>query len=245
MAWSFSLNSLLTGFVFSILAISSVDSIECELSSCASETCSSPTACTASKGCFNQIQIFDTPSPATNQTYKEKGCYNDTCNDVEYSATLGDQRKFSYVNRCCTSENCNKENLTVSPASTEANGVKCFGYYVEPGFLGSPTSLSCTGKETKCGLVIGTEVGNSNPFAFVVAGAGCMTENACNLNVIALNNTNIFTLCSDYFAISSPGSSVPDSAGIQPTSISTRDMMVAISRLSVTTPGSFLGVFLQ
>ncbi|KAL6035549.1 hypothetical protein STEG23_013782 [Scotinomys teguina] len=45
----------------------------------------------------------------------------------------------------------------VSLPPAEANGVQCLAYYGEPGMLSIPSLLNCTGNETKCGLVIGTE----------------------------------------------------------------------------------------
>ncbi|KAL1778824.1 olfactory receptor 11L1 [Sigmodon hispidus] len=193
MAWSSSLKSLLTAFVFSILAVSSVDSIGCSVSSCVGTSCSPSSTCTASKECFNQIQKFDTPSVNTDRTYKEKGCSVDTCSDVEYSATLGDQRKFSYVNRCCTSENCNKEDLTVSSQSSEYNGVECPACYSEKDpKCSSVTTLKCTGKETKCVEITGTETGTS---ALTLFGKGCATENACNLSMKVFKDIQIKSTC--------------------------------------------------
>ncbi|XP_013202515.1 protein RoBo-1-like [Microtus ochrogaster] len=144
---------------------------------------------------FTSLAVSSEAS-ATNQTFKQKGCSKDPCSELEFSATLGDQRRFSFVNRCCTSDNCNKDNITLPQASEEANGIQCLAYYEEPGTQGILSFLNCTGNETKCVAVIGTAAGSSHPFAFVIAGMGCVTESACNRSITVLNSTNILTFCS-------------------------------------------------
>ncbi|XP_037057249.1 protein RoBo-1-like [Peromyscus leucopus] len=242
MARSCSLKSLLTVFVFTIFAVGSVESIQCIAHQCTNETCpENPDVCTATKGCFNHIQKFDTPSTDTDQMFKHKGCFeeNDACKELEFSATLGAQRRFTYVNRCCTNDTCNQDDITLSPPPAEANGVQCLSYYTEPGMLNIPTLLNCTGNETKCGLVIGTAVGSSNLFPLVMAGMGCATESACNLSVTVFNNTNIHTFCSDEFIVSPTKPSVPDSTGsagnmgFQPTAISTVPILITLLLLKV------------
>ncbi|XP_049987553.1 protein RoBo-1-like [Alexandromys fortis] len=193
MAWSSSLKSLLTLFVFTSLAVSS-------------------------------------EAPVTNQMFKQKGCSKDPCSELEFSATLGDQRRFSFVNRCCTSDNCNKDDLTLPQASEEANGIQCLAYYEEPGTQGILSFLNCTGNETKCVAVIGTAVGSSHLFAFVITGMGCATESACNRSITVLNSTNFLTFCSSELARSS---SVPDRTGLLPASISTVPMLIVLLLLKV------------
>ncbi|XP_041910822.1 protein RoBo-1-like [Arvicola amphibius] len=206
------------------------ESYQCTVQKCESTTCpESASVCTATKGCFNEIQRFGTPSSATNQMFKQKGCSKDTCSELEFSATLGAQRRFSFVNRCCTSDNCNKGDLTLPQASEEANGIQCLAYYEEPGTQSILSFLNCTGNETKCVAVIGTAAGSSHPFAFVIAGMGCATESACNKSMTVLNSTNILTFCSSDLA----WSSVPDSTGLRPASISTVPMLIVLLLLKV------------
>ncbi|KAH0503849.1 Protein RoBo-1, partial [Microtus ochrogaster] len=170
----------------------------------------------------------------TNQTFKQKGCSKDPCSELEFSATLGDQRRFSFVNRCCTSDNCNKDDLTLPQASEEANGIQCLAYYEEPGTQGILSFLNCTGNETKCVAVIGTATGSSHLFAFVMAGMGCVTESACNRSITVLNSTNILTFCLNKFAVFPTNSSVPDeTSGFRPASISTVPMLIVLLLLKV------------
>ncbi|CAO2643229.1 Protein RoBo-1 [Lemmus lemmus] len=234
MAWSSSLKSLLTVFVFSVLSVSSVESYQCMIYSCESDQCAESTDdCLDDNGCFNQIQRFDTPPSATNQTFKQKGCSKDPCSELEFSATLGAQRRFSFVNRCCMSDRCNQGDITLSQASEEANGIQCPAYYWEPGMLTAPTLLNCMGNETKCGFFTSTAVGSSNPFAFVMAGTGCVTESACNKSMTVLNSTNIRTFCLSQFTVFPTTSSVPDSTGLRPASISTVPMLIVLLLLKV------------
>ncbi|KAM7333459.1 hypothetical protein ACRRTK_006779 [Alexandromys fortis] len=235
MAWSSSLKSLLTVFVFTSLAVNSVESNQCMVYTCENEQCTEDTDdCVDSNGCFNQIQRFDTPSPVTNQMFKQKGCSKDPCSELEFSATLGDQRRFSFVNRCCTSDRCNKDDLTLPQASEEANGIQCLAHYAEAGMLGVPTLLNCTGNETECGFVIGTAAGSSHPFAFVMAGMGCVTESACNRSITVLNSTNVFTFCLSEFAVLPTNSPVPETtSGFRPASISTVPMLIVLLLLKV------------
>nr|XP_021498980.1 protein RoBo-1-like [Meriones unguiculatus] len=116
MAWSSILKRLLPVFVFAILAVSSVESYTCVVSACNEETCPGPTtSCTATKGCFSRMMKSETPSTLSDLMLNQKGCTSDadTCSNLEFSATLGDQRTFRYKNRCCTTGQCNKENITV------------------------------------------------------------------------------------------------------------------------------------
>nr|XP_048293539.1 protein RoBo-1-like isoform X2 [Myodes glareolus] len=231
MAWSSSLKSVLTVFVFTTLAVTSVESYQCAVQQCEGTTCpESASVCETTKGCFTEIQRFDTPSSATNQMFKQKGCSRDPCSELEFSATLGDQRRFSFVNRCCTSDNCNEGDLTLS--QEEANGVQCLAFYEEPGTQGILSVLNCMGNETNCVAVIGT-VGSSHPFAFVMAGMGCATESVCNKSMTVLNSTDILTFCSSEFAVFPTNSSVPDSTGLRPASISTVPMLIVLLLLKV------------
>ncbi|XP_040603922.1 protein RoBo-1-like [Mesocricetus auratus] len=236
MAWSGSLKSLLTVFVFTILAVCSVDSYLCTVQQCEDASCpGSTSSCTASKGCFNQMQQFDTPSTFTDRIFKNKGCVGEsnTCNDESFSATLGDQRRFIFENRCCTSEQCNKDDITVSQEPAEANGVQCVAFYSDLGTLHMPTIRKCTGAEKKCVMAIGTVKGSSNPFSIVMAGMGCATESSCNLNVTVLDSINIHTVCLSNFPVFLPGSSVPDSTGLRPTSISTVPFLIILLLLKI------------
>ncbi|XP_059126620.1 protein RoBo-1-like [Peromyscus eremicus] len=193
MAWSCSLKSFLTVFVFTIFAVGSVESYQCTSSSCTSESCPSTTdVCTATKGCFNQMQKFDTPSTATDQVLKQKGCFTDTCSDLTFSATLGDKRRFSYENKCCTTEKCNQEDITPS-SSSEPNGVECTACYSEKEkSCSSVTTLKCTGNEKKCIEVTGMDLKSSNLRLY---GKGCATENTCNLKMDVLSGVQIQASC--------------------------------------------------
>ncbi|XP_052614194.1 protein RoBo-1-like [Peromyscus californicus insignis] len=159
--------------------------------------------------------------------------------NINYKATLGDQQTFRYNQQCCNTAKCDQESTQLSLPPAEANGVQCLSYYMESGVLNIPTLLSCTGNETKCGLVIGTVVGSSNPFSLVMAGMGCATESACNLTVTVLNQTNIRTFCSDEFVVSPSRPSVPDSTdsagsmGFRPTAISTVPILITLLLLKV------------
>ncbi|CAH6786306.1 protein RoBo-1 [Phodopus roborovskii] len=234
MAWSYSLKNLLTVFGVTILAVGSVESYQCTVQECQNTSCPGNTnVCTASNGCFNQIQQFDTPFP--DQVFKRKNCTGDTdtCSGLEFSATLGEQRRFRYVNRCCTSDQCNKDDLTLSQEPAEPNGIQCVAYYSELDSLHIPTSLKCTGTETKCIVAIGTAKGSSDPLSIVMAGMGCATESACNLKMTILNSIDITTYCLNGLPIFPPGSSVPDSTGLRPTSISTVPILVIFLLLKV------------
>ncbi|XP_057629907.1 protein RoBo-1-like [Chionomys nivalis] len=168
------------------------------------------------------------------RTIRQKGCSKDPCSELEFSATLGDQRRFSFVNRCCTSDRCNQGDLTLPQASEEANGIQCLAQYAESGSLSAPTLLKCTGNETKCAFFIGTAAGSSHPFAFMMTGMGCATESACNRSITVLNSTNILTFCSSKFAVIAHNSSVPDeTSGFRPASISTVPMLIVLLLLKV------------
>ncbi|XP_016835612.1 protein RoBo-1-like isoform X1 [Cricetulus griseus] len=143
---------------------------------------------------------------------KQKYCLGetDTCGDLSFSATLGDQRRFRYESRCCTSDRCNKDDITLSQEPAKPNGIQCIAYYSELDALHIPTSLTCTGAETKCITVIGTVKGSSNPLSIVMAGMGCATESACNLNMTILDSIDVHTFCLSGLPVFPPGSSVPD-----------------------------------
>uniref|UniRef100_A0A8C8UCX7 UPAR/Ly6 domain-containing protein n=1 Tax=Peromyscus maniculatus bairdii TaxID=230844 RepID=A0A8C8UCX7_PERMB len=91
----------------------------------------------------------------TDLVLKQKGCYPDTCSALTFSATLGDQRRFIYENKCCTTDKCNLEDITPS-SSSEPNGVECTACYNEKEkSCSSVTTLKCTGNEKKCIEVTG------------------------------------------------------------------------------------------
>ncbi|XP_052614192.1 protein RoBo-1-like [Peromyscus californicus insignis] len=157
MAWSCSLKSLLTVFVFTIFAV--------------------PVSSVAA---------------VTDHISKQKGCSADTCSALTFSATLGAQRRFSYENRCCTTEKCNQEDITPS-SSSEPNGVECTACYNEKDrSCSSVTTLKCTGNEKRCIEVIGTDAKTSDLRLY---GKGCATENTCNLKMDVLNDIQIQVSC--------------------------------------------------
>ncbi|XP_055449999.1 protein RoBo-1-like [Psammomys obesus] len=195
MAWSSILKSLLPLFVFAILAVSSVESYTCEVSTCILEPCIVPTiSCTATKGCFNQMMKFETPSTLTDKLLNQKGCTSnaDTCSNLEFSATLGDQRTFRYKNRCCMTEKCNKENITVPSPSSEPNGVRCAACYTEKGkSCKVNATIECTGNEKKCVEFTGTA---ATP-TLSLYGKGCATESACDMSTTVFDGINIQAKC--------------------------------------------------
>ncbi|XP_038184279.1 protein RoBo-1-like [Arvicola amphibius] len=193
MAWSSSLKSLLTVFVFTSLTVSSVESYECTVYPCVISPCA---VCTATKGCFNEIQRFGTPSSPTDGIFKQKGCVADsnTCSSLTISATLGNQQTFTYVNSCCTTDKCNEADLTLPAPSSTPNGVECPACYNDKANLcSSVTTLKCTGAEKRCIEVTGAGVGTSNS---VIYGKGCATENSCGVEMTVFGNMKIKTSCS-------------------------------------------------
>ncbi|XP_031210113.1 protein RoBo-1-like [Mastomys coucha] len=193
MGWSSVLKSLLTVFVFSILAVCSVESYNCTKQLCQGGPCLwDGQTCVTSVGCFNQIQKLETPSSSTNQEIVQKGCAENakSC-DLEFSATLGNQQKFRYKNQCCYTEKCNKDNINLSPSSSEVNGVECLSCYNEKNKTCPTTTIKCTGAEKKCVEVTGTDPTST----LVLYGKGCATENTCALDMIVLNSVKIKTSC--------------------------------------------------
>lgn len=198
MAWSCSLKSLLTVFVFTSIVVSSAESYQCAVQQCEGTTCpESASVCETTKGCFTEIQRFDTPSFLTDGMFKEKGCIadSDTCSSsLTISATLGAQRAFTYTNSCCTTDKCNQGDLTLPAPSSKPNGVECIACYNEKAkSCSSVTTLKCTGAEKKCIEVTGTAVGTST---LMMYGKGCATENSCKLDMTVLGRIQIKTSCS-------------------------------------------------
>lgn len=76
------------------------------------------------------VAQFSTAS-LTDGIFKEKGCIadSDTCSSLTISATLGDQRAFTYTNSCCTTDKCNQRDLTREYSSslcpTTCSGLLC------------------------------------------------------------------------------------------------------------------------
>ncbi|XP_052051759.1 protein RoBo-1-like [Apodemus sylvaticus] len=194
MGWSSVLKSLLTVFVFSTLAVISVESYNCTKVGCTNGNCVENTGfCLTSFSCFSQIQKLETASPGTNLLLEQKGCatFLNPC-DMEFSATLGNQQKFKYKNQCCTGDFCNKDNISLTPLSSEVNGVECPACYNEQNqTCPTTTTLKCTGAENKCVEVTGRDPSSK----VVVYGKGCATESACTLNINILTYLQIKTSC--------------------------------------------------
>lgn len=200
----------LTAMQLGILAVCSVESYTCIQATCENGNCPGSTStCPTSYSCFSQIQKLETPSPDTNLVLEQKGCasYQNLC-ALEFSATLGNRQKFRYKTQCCTGEQCNKENPTLPPLSSEVNGVECPACYNnKTNTCSTTTPLKCTGAEKKC-----IEVTSRDPSSNIVMyGKGCATENACALNMTVFNNIQIKTSC-----ISTNGSPALKSAASLP-----------------------------
>ncbi|XP_021067447.1 protein RoBo-1-like [Mus pahari] len=233
MFWSSVSKSLLAVFVVTEFAVIFVESFICENSACTNGQCQPAGTCETSKSCFSQIQEFKMPELSTNLSVQQKGCSLDECTGLAFSATLGDQRTFRYDQRCCATDKCNQLDTQPSQVPAKANGVQCFACYMEAGKLCIPTLLKCTGNEKKCVVVIGTAAGSSSPLSVVMVGSGCATESACNLNMTVLDFVNIRTFCSSGFPVLPTPSSVTDSVGLRPTSISTVPILISLLLLKV------------
>ncbi|EHB16117.1 Phospholipase A2 inhibitor subunit gamma B, partial [Heterocephalus glaber] len=124
----------------------------------------------------------------------EKGCSLGACAPLAFSVTFGDRTTFSYDRRCCQGKQCNKENVPLTPKSSNPNGIECPACYNETNLSCNPVHLQCTGAETKCIEVVGTVTINRIPY-FALFGMGCATESACNLELSIVNGTNVRSYC--------------------------------------------------
>ncbi|XP_076965642.1 protein RoBo-1-like [Callospermophilus lateralis] len=104
--------------------------------------------------CIFVALVFSTVgiSPTITQ---DKGCSSSACTPLSFSATVRTGWTFVYENQCCTSKQCNKADIQLSPVSKEENGIVCPACFSENGTFCSPQPLKCTGAETKCVEVIG------------------------------------------------------------------------------------------
>lgn len=195
MSWASILKSLLLVCVFTAFAISTVESYYCVRSSCVNGGCApDPQRCEASKGCFNRVQDFKTSVKSQDIIMQEKGCAENTCTNLAFSATLGDKWTFDYEEQCCGAEQCNKEDIKLPHPSSKANGVECPACYNEQAMSCNPVPLKCTGAQTKCVEVIGT-VSTNTVSQLALYGMGCATETACNLSMNVLGTVKIRTFC--------------------------------------------------
>ncbi|GAB1296113.1 Predicted gene 12253 [Apodemus speciosus] len=153
MSWFLVLKSLHAVCIISHLSVSSAESYPCIQKLCSNEKCDpNPNMCASSKGCFSERQEFE--DSGMNNALEQKGCSEDSCTDLAFSATLGKCRTFRYDRRCCYTKRCNKELIQVPPLSSEPNGVECPACYSERGSC-RQVSLKCTGEETMCVNIIG------------------------------------------------------------------------------------------
>lgn len=191
MSWFLVLKSLLVVCIVSHLSVSSTESYGCIRKTCSDGRCLHNNTCESSKGCFSQLQEFEVPSPQSIiQTVEQRGCSEDSCTELAFSATLGIGWAFRYDHRCCYNEQCNKKPMKVPPFSLQLNGVECPACFGELGRC-RPISMKCVGAETTCINVTGQ--GESKNF---IHGMGCATQTACSLkNVIVLTNIKINTSC--------------------------------------------------
>ncbi|XP_011384148.1 protein RoBo-1-like [Pteropus vampyrus] len=197
---------LLAACVLAALAFSSVESYKC--TRCALNTChfSTQMGCETSQSCFSYRQeLFWTGQPLV--FVEEKGCAERQCVPLNFSATLGTNMMFAYGHQCCSSELCNTGDFQVPQKSSVLNGVQCPACYAENNGHCEAVLLNCTGAETRCVHVEGTDGGRVDIFA-----KGCATETACNLkNLNVLNGTIIHTHCVNARGVSLPLLSVASS----------------------------------
>ncbi|XP_034360940.1 protein RoBo-1-like [Arvicanthis niloticus] len=223
MSWSSVSKSLLAVCVITEFAVIFAENFTCEHSLCINGDCLINGSCETSKSCFSQTQELKMPELSRSQTLHEKGCSPDECTELAFSATLGDQRTFRYDHRCCAADTCNQTDTQSSQVPAEANGVQCLACYMEAGIQCTPTLLNCTGSETKCVSVIGTDAGINSPPSIVMIGVGCATESACNLNMTVLKTVNIHSFCSSGFSVLPTSSPTTDSTGLPPTTSTATD----------------------
>ncbi|XP_021067448.1 protein RoBo-1-like [Mus pahari] len=185
MSWFLVLKSLLAICIISHFSVSSVESYACiQEKPCLSEECDpNSNTCESSQGCFSQWLELKAL-----QTVEQKGCSDDSCTGLAFSATLGRHWVFRYDRRCCHTEHCNKELIKVPALSSEPNGVECPACFSERGIC-RPVLLECTGAETMCVKATGRDF-------IEIQAMGCATKTACHLkNMTIWNNFKIDTSC--------------------------------------------------
>ncbi|XP_037057108.1 protein RoBo-1-like isoform X2 [Peromyscus leucopus] len=159
-AWSSVLKSLLAVCICTHLSVSSVESYACDNRKCYNGRCESYQKCQSTKGCFFHVQeLKESNNPFGSLKIKEISCSEDECTELAFSTTLGGQRTFSYDHQCCYTEQCNtmsKRDDSFPSSQPQPNGVECPACYSEDGKC-EPVPLKCTGLETKCVVVFGTD----------------------------------------------------------------------------------------
>ncbi|MEJ1272979.1 hypothetical protein NN561_003838 [Cricetulus griseus] len=124
-------------------------------------------------------------SSVGNYPCENKDCYNDRCK--------------ASLTTCVSSKDCfhleQDFEALMSLPSHEYNGVECLACYSYDAARCDTVSLKCTGVETKCLEVAGTEVTDAVSHS-MIQGMGCATETACNLkNMTVMENVQINTHC--------------------------------------------------
>ncbi|XP_032097946.1 protein RoBo-1-like isoform X1 [Sapajus apella] len=195
MSLSSSLKGLLIVCAFATFVFSTVvESITCvKCGPGAGECTSTSSTCMNDVSCFSIKKQFNSTSPG--QTILQKGCLS-SCQQLAFSATLGDKITFGYSHQCCDTDNCNQADLQVARKSSDPNGVVCPTCYGESDSICKQTSLTCQGEEKSCVVFTGSGIHNNSQVS--VFGMGCATETACNLkDVEVINNVKIRTFCTN------------------------------------------------
>ncbi|XP_012590240.1 PREDICTED: protein RoBo-1-like [Condylura cristata] len=183
------LKNLFATYILITLIFSTVETYKCV--ECPANQCSDDvlTTCESSHGCYSKNQEF-TGHPKI--VLQQKGCSSSRCVPLAFSASFGSDKTFRYEHKCCQTEECNKKPI-VEQGNSLHNGITCPACYSEDSIFCNPSLLKCTGAETKC-----IEIFGSNLQKYVIYGMGCATETACNMkNSTVLNNIKIRTFCAD------------------------------------------------
>ncbi|XP_063101327.1 protein RoBo-1-like isoform X3 [Cavia porcellus] len=118
------LKSIFTFCVSAAFLLSTVESYTC--TQCFSDECTSNPSktCETSQGCFSHKEVLEF-TEQSGGLYQVKGCSPGACTPLAFSATLGNKMTFSYNRQCCDSEQCNKEDIPMSPVDSKLNGIVC------------------------------------------------------------------------------------------------------------------------
>ncbi|KAK2085813.1 hypothetical protein P7K49_035238 [Saguinus oedipus] len=75
-------------------------------------------------------QLPLSPKDLEGQHILQKGC-SSQCQQLAFSATLGDKVTFGYGHQCCNTDNCNQADLQVARKTSDPNGIICPTCYSE------------------------------------------------------------------------------------------------------------------
>ncbi|XP_067397667.1 phospholipase A2 inhibitor gamma subunit B-like [Emydura macquarii macquarii] len=208
--------SLAVCILAALLAVGSC--LQCEVCTAQGNSCTGPMQTCASGKDTCGILLTEVMQAGMKIQTTVKACVTSSeCKTGPISVNFGKGITVKMSSACCVGEACKTTTVTVPPADTKPNGLRCPGCYTMPFDQCREETVDCTGVETQCmNAIVSMQLeAGGNPAQAVMK--GCASESFCaqlNMSSSAFTGIGTNVTMGQCRAASGAGGMAPGTAGL-------------------------------